>query len=65
MRHLPNQGKSSVFSAMSENGKEATSIGSVLSQTHKTLYGLVLNTLCIEAETSQNWCSHYEYGPNR
>ena len=38
------------------NGKETTLIGSDLSQTHTTVYGVVLTALFVEAETSQKWC---------
>ena len=30
-------------------------------QTHKTVYGLVLRALCVEAEASHNWFQLYKY----
>ena len=51
MKYLPNPGKDSVHG---QNGKEALPTGSDLSQTHTTLYSVILTLLCVEIDTSQN-----------
>jgi hypothetical protein len=41
---------------LGENGKEAMFVGSDSSQTHKTVFGVVVTTLCAEEKAIQDWC---------
>ena len=56
MKHLPNPGKIQSVLAWPEWLISHAYWVLDLSQTHKTVYGVVLTTPCVEEEAIQDWC---------